>query len=65
MVRKWRFPSLVSKLGPLEEIPARNPDRGLVLGFLAFLPPGNNGKLEEDGEDGEEEEGLDEMEEVS
>ena len=60
LVWKWRFLSKLFKLGPLEEVPA---DRGLVLGFLAFLSPDNDGKLEEDGEDEEDE--LGEIEEAS
>ena len=55
--------TMVLKLGPWEEVPVRNPNRGLVLDFLAFLPPKNDGKLEEDGEDEEDE--LDEIEELS
>ena len=54
---------MVLKLGPLQDVPAHNPDRGLVLGFLAFLPPDNDGKVEEDDEDEEDE--LDKIEEVS
>ena len=46
---------MVLKLRPLEELPAGHPDRGLVLGFLAFWLPDNDGKLEEDDEDEEDE----------